>query len=75
MTKDYKIGARRDDKARVWIATSAGAPGSVVEAPSRAQLIEEARLAPPDRLELDESATRQISPALKAEAHLDLAAG
>ncbi len=75
MTKDYKIDAQWDDEARVWIATSADAPGLVVEAPSWAQMIEEVRLALPDPLELEERATRQISLTFKAETHLDLAAG
>ena len=74
MTQDYKIDAQWDDEARVWIATSADAPGMVVEAPSWAQMIEEVRLALPDLLDLDERATRQISLTFKAETHLNLAA-
>jgi hypothetical protein len=74
MTKDYKIDARWDDEAQVWIATSADAPGLVVEASSWAQMIEEVRLTLPDLLELEESAARQISLTIKAETHLNLAA-
>jgi Domain of unknown function (DUF1902) len=74
MTKDYMIDARWDDEAQVWIATSADAPGLVVEAPSWAQMIEEVRLALPDVLELEAKATRQISLTFKAETHLNLAA-
>jgi uncharacterized protein DUF1902 len=74
MTQDYKIDAQWDDEARVWIATSADAPGLVVEAPSWAQMIEEVRLALPDLLDLDERARRQISLTFKAETHLNLAA-
>jgi hypothetical protein len=74
MTKDHKIDARWADEAQVWIAISAEAPGLVLEASSWAQTIEEARLALPDLLELEECVTRQISLTFKAETHLNLAA-
>lgn len=48
-----QIDARWDDDARVWIATSADAPGLVAEAASWRAMIDEARAVLPELLELN----------------------
>ncbi|MGD9545365.1 MAG: DUF1902 domain-containing protein [Methylocystis sp.] len=52
MTTSIQIDARWDDDAHVWIATSADAPGLVVEAQSWRAMIDEVRAVLPDLLEL-----------------------
>lgn len=72
MSENYQIDAQWDDEAHVWIATSADAPGLVIEADSWAKMIEEVRLTLPELLGTE---GRPISLTFKAEAHLDLAVG
>jgi|KBSSwiStaDraftv2_1062776.scaffolds.fasta_scaffold3170117_2 hypothetical protein len=46
------ILARRDHEAGVWLATSEGVPGLVIEAETLAGVISEVNLVLPDLLEL-----------------------
>jgi hypothetical protein len=53
-TAGYKIQIVWDDEARVWIATSEDLPGLVLESGSVDALIERARVAALELLEIDE---------------------
>ena len=73
MIRDITIDARWDSEAAVWIATSQGVPGLVVEADTWPSMIEEVRLVLPDLLELSGNADEKLSLTFRAEEHLDLA--
>jgi hypothetical protein len=75
MGRDITINARWDSEAGVWLATSAGVPGLVVEAETWPSMIEEARLVLPDLLELNRQAAGPLSLTFRAEEHLDLPDG
>jgi hypothetical protein len=73
MSRSITIDARWDAEAGVWIATSDGVPGLVVEAGTWPAMIEETRLVLPELLSLSGTADTSISLTFKAEEHLDLA--
>jgi hypothetical protein len=73
MDEEIIIDARWDVEAGVWIATSEGAPGLVVEAGTWPGMIEEVRLVLPDLLELSGRKSDKLSLTFKAEEHLKLA--
>jgi hypothetical protein len=72
MTRSITIDARWDGEAGVWIATSAGVAGLVVEADTWPAMIEEVRLILPELLELS-GERGDLSLTFRAEEHLDLA--
>lgn len=74
MQHAIQIDARWDDEAHVWIATSAQAPGLVVEAASWQSMIDEVRVILPELLELDGATSKDVSLTFKAETRLALAA-
>jgi hypothetical protein len=73
MSRSITIDARWDAEAGVWIATSDGVPGLVVEAETWPAMIEETRLVLPELLSRSGTANTSISLTFKAEEHLDLA--
>ena len=73
MNRTITINAQWDGEAGVWLATSADAPGLVVEADTWPAMIEEVRLVLPDLLALSGKADQGVSLTFKAEEHLDLA--
>ena len=73
MSRSILINARWDDEAGVWIATSDDVPGLVVEAQTWPELIDEARLAISDLLELSGKGNGPLSLTFKVEEHLDVA--
>jgi len=73
MDQAITIGARWDDEASVWIATSADVPGLVVEADTWSAMVEEVRLVLPDLLELSGESTDNIALTFKAEERMNLA--
>ena len=73
MSRDIIIHARWDGKANVWLATSADAPGLVIEAETWPAMIDEVRAVLPDLLALNGEPGGQLSLTFRAEEHLDLA--
>jgi hypothetical protein len=75
MTRPIQIDAQWDDAAHVWIATSRGAAGLVVEADSWQAMIDEVRAVLPELLELNGASAGEVALTFKAETHLALAVG
>jgi hypothetical protein len=75
MTTPIQIDAHWDDEAHVWIATSADAPGLVVEAGSWQVMIDEVRAVLPELLALNKKADVDLSLTFRAETHSLLAVG
>ena len=73
MDRAITIDARWDGDAHVWIATSTGVPGLVVEADTWSAMVEEVKLVLPDLLELSGESNDNIALTFKAEEHLTLA--
>ncbi len=73
MSRSIAIDARWDAEASVWIATSNDVAGLVVEAASWPAMIEEARLALPDLLELSGERNDNLSLTFRAEERLEVA--
>jgi uncharacterized protein DUF1902 len=73
MDRAIIIDARWDSDALVWIATSAGVPGLVVEADTWSAMVEEVKLVLPELLKLSGESSDNIALTFKAEEHLTLA--
>jgi hypothetical protein len=61
MKTPIQIDAQWDDDAHVWIATSADAPGLVVEAESWQAMIDEVRAVLPELLSLNKKACGDLA--------------
>jgi uncharacterized protein DUF1902 len=73
MDRAIIIDARWDSDALVWIDTSAGVPGLVVEADTWSAMVEEVKLVLPELLKLSGESSDNIALTFKAEEHLTLA--
>jgi hypothetical protein len=69
MKTPIQIDAQWDDDAHVWIATSADAPGLVVEAESWQAMIDEVRAVLPELLVLNKKAAGDLAENYKVAAY------
>ena len=66
---DYRIQIIWDNEASVWVATSNDVPGLVLESGSLDALIERARYAVPELLELNKKKATQCKLTFLSERH------
>ena len=73
MRHDITIDTRWDEEAGVWLATSAEAPGLVIEAETWPGMIPEVRAVLPELLALTGRPGGDLALTFRAEEHLHLA--